>query len=120
MKEKSRVDELLDELLKNKTPEEIVGESGLLGKLTKRFYERALEGEMSAHLGYEKHAPEGRNKKNSRNGKTTKRVKADTSEMELEIPRDFRWQELRELAARVKFERRRVHIGRRIEQLERM
>lgn len=38
---------------------------------------------------------------------------------ELEIPPDFRWQELRELAALVKFARRRVHIERRIEQLER-
>jgi hypothetical protein len=38
---------------------------------------------------------------------------------ELEIPREFRWQELRELAALVKFARRRVHIERRIEELER-
>jgi predicted transcriptional regulator of viral defense system len=38
---------------------------------------------------------------------------------ELEIPRDFRWRQLRELAALVKFPRRRVHIERRIEQLER-
>jgi hypothetical protein len=38
---------------------------------------------------------------------------------ELDIPRQFRWQELRELAALVKFARRRVHIERRIEQLER-
>jgi hypothetical protein len=38
---------------------------------------------------------------------------------ELELPRQFRWQELRELAALVKFARRRVHIVRRIEQLER-
>ncbi|HSC17191.1 MAG TPA: hypothetical protein VLI71_18820, partial [Gammaproteobacteria bacterium] len=38
---------------------------------------------------------------------------------ELEIPREFRWQELRELGALVKFDRRRVHIERRIEQLER-
>jgi hypothetical protein len=37
---------------------------------------------------------------------------------ELEIPREFRWRELRELAALVKFERRRVRIERRIEQLE--
>lgn len=88
MKDKSKLDELLDELIKDKTPQEIVSDSGLLGQLTKRLYERALEGEMTAHLGYEKHAPEGRNKKNSRNGKGTKRVKADTSEIELEIPRD--------------------------------
>ena len=39
---------------------------------------------------------------------------------ELEIPREFRWQELRKLAALVKFAPRRVHIERRIEQLERM
>jgi predicted transcriptional regulator of viral defense system len=38
---------------------------------------------------------------------------------ELEIPREFRWRELRELASLVKFARRRVHIERRIEQLER-
>lgn len=38
---------------------------------------------------------------------------------ELEIPREFRWQELRELAALVKFSRRRVHIERRLELLER-
>jgi predicted transcriptional regulator of viral defense system len=36
---------------------------------------------------------------------------------ELEIPREFRWQELREFVALVKFARRRVHIERRIEQL---
>ena len=88
MKEKSRFEELLEELIKDKTPEEIVSQSGLLGELTKRLYERALQGEMTDHLGYEKHAPEGRNNKNSRNGKTTKRVKADTSEIELEVPRD--------------------------------
>lgn len=38
---------------------------------------------------------------------------------ELEIPRQFRWQQLRELAALVKFPRRRVYIERRIEQLAR-
>ncbi len=38
---------------------------------------------------------------------------------ELEIPRQFRWQELHEFASLVKFARRRVHIERRIEELER-
>jgi hypothetical protein len=37
---------------------------------------------------------------------------------ELEIPPEFRWQQLRELATLVKFAGRRVHIERRIEQLE--
>jgi putative transposase len=46
------VDELLDRLLAGRKPEELVGAGGLLEDLTKRFYERALEGELTAHLGY--------------------------------------------------------------------
>jgi len=82
------VEELLDRLLEGRKPEELVGAGGLLGELTKRLYERALEGELTAHLGYEKHAPEGRDRGNSRNGKSTKRLKTETGELELEIPRD--------------------------------
>ncbi len=37
---------------------------------------------------------------------------------ELEIPHEFRWQDLHDFAALVKFARRRVHIERRIEELE--
>jgi putative transposase len=47
-----------------------------------------LEGALTAHLGHEKHAPEGRVHGNSRNGKSTKRLKTGTGEMELEIPQD--------------------------------
>jgi len=82
------LDELVDRLLEGRKPEDLVGAGGLLEDLTKRLYERALEGEMTAHLGYEKHAPEGRNGGNSRNGKSTKRLKTETGDLELEIPRD--------------------------------
>ena len=82
------VNELLDRLVEGKTPEEIVGGGGLLDELTKRVMERALEGELTDHLGYEKHATEGRDGGNSRNGHTRKRVKTDTSELEIEVPRD--------------------------------
>lgn len=85
---KERVDELLDSLLEGKAPDQILGQEGLLGELTKRLVERALEGEMTAHLGYAKHAVEGRNRKNSRNGRVKKRVKTDTAEVEIEVPRD--------------------------------
>jgi putative transposase len=85
---KKKVDELLDELLEGKEPAEVLGEGGLLAELTKGLVERALEGEMTAHLGYEKHALAGRNGANSRNGRTRKRVKTDTSELEIEVPRD--------------------------------
>jgi transposase-like protein len=85
---KKEVDELLDELIKGKTPEELLGESGVLKELTRRLVERALQGEMTAHVGYEKHAAEGRNGKNSRNGVSRKRVKTASAEVEIEVPRD--------------------------------
>jgi len=81
-------DKMLDELVKGKQPEELLGEGGVLKQLTKRLVERALEGEMTTHLGYEKNAAEGRNTGNSRNGKSTKQVKADFGEVEIEVPRD--------------------------------
>ncbi len=81
-------DKLIDELLDGKSPEEIIGEGGLLQELTKRVYERALEGEMTHHLGYPPMAPEGKNTGNSRNGKTRKTVKTETVDVSLEIPRD--------------------------------
>jgi putative transposase len=43
---------LLDELLKDYTdPQDILGEHGLLKRLTKRVVERVLEAELTAHLG---------------------------------------------------------------------
>ena len=85
---RDEADKLIDELIAGKTPEEIVGEGGLLQALTQRVYERALEGEMTHHLGYPPRAPEGRNTGNSRNGKTTKTVKTGTEDVDLSIPRD--------------------------------
>lgn len=82
------LDKMLDELVKGKPPEEILGEEGVLKQLTKRLVERALEGEMTTHLGYEKHSPEGKNTGNSRNGKSQKHVKGEFGEVELEVPRD--------------------------------
>ena len=88
MADEKEVNELLDRLLEGRSPDEIVGKDGLLDDLTKRLMERALEGELTDHLGYEKHALEGRNRGNSRNGRTKKRVKTGTGELDLEIPRD--------------------------------
>src|SRR3954454_21115352 len=50
--------EVIDELLKDyKKPEDVLGENGLLKRLTKALLERALNAEMTHHLGYEKHEP---------------------------------------------------------------
>jgi len=79
---------ILDRLIQGKAPEEILGQTGLVKDLTRRLVERVLEGEMTAHLGYEKHAQEGRDGGNSRNGRTSKRIKTDTAELAIEVPRD--------------------------------
>lgn len=80
---------LLDELLASyEKPEDILGEGGLLQQLTKALLERALQGELTHHLGYEKHSSEGKLNGNSRNGFTNKRVKGKRGTLELEVPRD--------------------------------
>ena len=80
---------LVDELLKGyEKPEDIIGENGLLKRLTKALLERALNAELTNHLGYEKHDPAGHNSGNSRNGKSRKTLKGDFGEIELETPRD--------------------------------
>src|SRR6195256_5400630 len=80
---------LIDELLKDyKQPEDIIGENGLLKQLTKALLERAMQAEMTDHLGYEKHSTEGNNSGNSRNGISRKQLKGDFGTMPLEVPRD--------------------------------
>ena len=54
MKEKTKLEAALDELLWGKSKEEIVGPPGLLKQLTKALLERAMGAEMTHHLGYEK------------------------------------------------------------------
>lgn len=81
--------ELLDELLANyQKPEDLIGENGLLKQLTKRLVERALDAEMTAHLGHERHAPVVNASGNTRNGRSRKTLKGEFGELPLEIPRD--------------------------------
>lgn len=82
-------DKLLDELLKDyKDPEDLLGKNGIMAQLKKRLIERAMAAEMTGHLGYDKHASEGRNKQNSRNGTSVKTVISDNDTIEIEVPRD--------------------------------
>ena len=70
---------LLDELLKDYTsPQDILGEHGLLKHLTKRLVERALDAELTAHLGYAPHVRHGSLEGNTRNGTGQKRVQTAT------------------------------------------
>ena len=81
--------ELLDQLLKDyQSPDDLLGAGGLLQQLTKALVERALQGELTHHLGYTKHAPEGKNTGNSRNGTSPKTVKGKHGQVDIEVPRD--------------------------------
>ncbi len=81
--------ELIDELLKNyEKPEDVIGENGLLRQLTKALLERAMDAELTHHLGYEKSDPAGYHSGNSRNGTTAKTLKGDFGELVIETPRD--------------------------------
>lgn len=80
---------LIDRLMGGyEKPEDLTGENGLLKQLTKAVIERALKAELTTHLGYEKHSPEGHNSGNSRNGGSAKRLKGDFGTVEIEVPRD--------------------------------
>lgn len=80
---------LIDNLLKDyKTPEQILGDNGLLKQLTKAVLERAMQAELTEHLGYEPHDPAGDNSGNSRNGKSRKTLKGEFGQLPIEVPRD--------------------------------
>jgi putative transposase len=82
-------EDVLDQLIADyKKPEDLIGENGLLKQLTKRLLERAMQAEMTDHLGYAKNAASGINTGNSRNGSYKKKVKGDFGEIDLTVPRD--------------------------------
>ncbi len=81
--------DVLDQLLEGvENAEDLFGQDGLLKQLSKRLLERMLEGELTAHLGYDKHAANGRGSGNSRNGYRRKTLKSEQGELTLQVPRD--------------------------------
>jgi putative transposase len=82
-------DELVDELLAGaSTEEEIVGPGGLLAQLTKRLVERAMEVELTDHLGYESHREPPGGAGNTRNGSMPKTLSTEHGPVSLSTPRD--------------------------------
>lgn len=82
-------EELLAGLLANyQKPEDLIGEEGLLKHLTKLVVERALEAEMTDHLGHGKNEPVANQAGNTRNGKSKKTLKGEFGELPIEVPRD--------------------------------
>ena len=88
-REKDALDNIIDQLdLNGVTQDELFGEDGLVKALTARILNKALEGEMDNHLGYQKNSSVGDNSGNNRNGYSSKRVLTRDQEVELNIPRD--------------------------------
>ena len=56
--------------------------------MKKRLLERALDAELSEHLGHEKGERSSRRGANNRNGYTVKSVLTDASSVSLLVPRD--------------------------------
>ena len=82
-------DEVVDELLAGaRTEEEIVGPGGVLSQLTKRLVERALEVELTDHVGYERHQEPPGGAQNTRNGSTPKRLITEHGSVGIDTPRD--------------------------------
>lgn len=86
-------DEVLDLLLERSKDEagqlRLTGEDSMLGQLVKAVLERALEGELTAHLGYDKHDVSGNNSGNSRNGwGKGKTVQTGVGPVRIVVPRD--------------------------------
>jgi len=82
-------DGLVDELLAGaRGEEEIVGPGGLLSQLTKRLVERAMEVELTDHLGYEPHLEPPGGTGNARNGSTPKTLITEHGPVRVDTPRD--------------------------------
>jgi putative transposase len=80
------IDALIKDAKTSGTPLDGVG--GLLSQMTKAVLERALQGEMADHLGYDSGDPAGHGSGNSRNGKTKKTVATANGPIEIDVPRD--------------------------------
>jgi putative transposase len=82
-------DDVIDQLLAGYSkPEDLTGKDGILKQLTARLVERALQGEMAGHLGYDKGEGRERPGSNARNGTTPKTLKTEIGDVDIEVPRD--------------------------------
>ena len=82
-------DEVIDQLLAGaSTEDEIAGPGGLLAALTKRLVERAMEVELTDHLGYEPHQEPPGGAGNTRNGTSPKTLVTEHGQVPIEAPRD--------------------------------
>lgn len=88
-KDKRLSDELIDELLAGaSSEEEIAGPGGILAQLTKRLVERAMDAELTEHVGYERHQEPPGGAGNQRNGTSPKTLICEHGKVGIDAPRD--------------------------------
>jgi transposase-like protein len=81
--------EVLDELLKGyHGPDDFYGPDGLIKQLSKALIERAMQAELTEHIGYGKSESGEKATSNRRNGKSTKTLRTDQGPMAIAVPRD--------------------------------
>jgi putative transposase len=67
---------------------QLLGPDGVLAELTKRLLDRAMDEELTDHLGYERGDAGGRRSGNNRNGTSAKTVLTEVGAVDLAVPRD--------------------------------
>lgn len=81
--------QVVELLLKNtKKPEDLFSDGGVLQRLKAALCQRILDGELTDHLGYDKHDPAGHQSGNSRNGYRDKRLQTKDGQLNINMPRD--------------------------------
>jgi putative transposase len=82
-------DAVIDQLLAGAgTEEEIAGPGGLLAELTKRLVERAMEVELTDHVGYKPHCEPPGGAADQRNGTSPKTLITEHGKVQIDAPRD--------------------------------
>ena len=82
------VEKVRQELGQAESIDDFFGKDGIFAKLFADTLEQMLEAELTAQLGYEKYEAKGRNSGNSRNGKTSRKLRTSNGDMDIEVPRD--------------------------------
>lgn len=86
-KKKTKLSELTKELMEDKNITDVADLQSVLKKMLKSGVETLLEAELDDELGYDRYSRQG-DSQNYRNGKSTKRVRTDLGEIELDVPHD--------------------------------
>lgn len=82
------VERIQQELARAKSIDDFFGKEGIFARLFADTLEQMLEAELTAHLGYPRHAPQGHHSGNSRNGKRTRQLRTSTGDTTIQVPRD--------------------------------